>query len=68
MANIEKSQADLKVLVLETNKEQSNMLKKFMEQILNNNTTTNQIRLIDRKESWGLAALVVGYLLSHIIK
>lgn len=71
-AIIEKSQSDLKLLFLQQNKEQNNMIHNFMEQILDqlikttnsNNETVNKIRLIDRKELWGILALIIGFLIS----
>lgn len=60
LLNITKSQTDIKSLVLETNKELSETLNNMAKTIKENVVTNNQIRLIDRKELWGILALVVG--------
>lgn len=60
LLNITKSQSDIKSLVLETNKEQSKTLNNMAKMIESNISTNNQIRLIDRKELWGILALVIG--------
>ena len=60
LLNITKSQSDIKSLVLEANKEQSKTLNNMAKMIESNISTNNQIRLIDRKELWGIFALVIG--------
>ena len=60
LLNITKSQTDIKSLVLETNKELSETLNNMAKTIKENVITNNQIRLIDRKELWGILALVIG--------
>ncbi len=60
LLNIVKSQSDIKALVLETNKDLTKTIKDSV-------TTNNQIRLIDRKELWGIFALVVGSALGYFI-
>lgn len=60
LLNIVKSQSDIKTLVLETNKDLTKTIKDSV-------ATNNQIRLIDRKELWGIFALVVGSALGYFI-
>lgn len=60
LLNIVKSQSDIKALVLETNKDLTKTIKDSV-------ATNNQIRLIDRKELWGIFALVVGSALGYFV-
>lgn len=67
LLNITKSQTDIKSLVLETNKELSETLNNMAKTIKENVITNNQIRLIDRKELWGIFALVVGGVIGYFV-
>lgn len=67
LLNITKSQTDIKSLVLETNKELSETLNNMAKTIKENVVTNNQIRLIDRKELWGIFALVVGGVIGYFV-
>ena len=67
LLNITKSQTDIKSLVLETNKELSETLNNMAKTIKENVITNNQIRLIDRKELWGILALVVGGVIGYFV-
>jgi len=60
LLNIVKSQSDIKALVLETNKDLTKTIKDSV-------STNNQIRLIDRKELWGILALVVGGVVGRFV-
>lgn len=68
LSEIQKSQAELKVLVIETTKEQNKSLEKFTDKmidtvttVINNTVTTNNsIKLTDRKEFWGVVVALVG--------
>lgn len=60
LLNIVKSQSDIKALVLETNKDLTKTIKDSI-------ATNNQIRLIDRKELWGIFALVVGGVIGYFV-
>lgn len=60
LLNIVKSQSDIKALVLETNKDLTKTIKDSV-------STNNQIRLIDRKELWGILALVVGGVVGYFV-
>lgn len=72
LVNVSKNQTDLKSLVLETNRDYTKHLKEFsnkMTELLGNNiNTNNKIRLIDRKEIWGLVALIIGFALPFFFK
>lgn len=60
LLNIVKSQSDIKALVLETNKDLTKTIKDSV-------ATNNQIMLIDRKELWGILALVVGGVVGRFV-
>lgn len=60
LLNIVKSQSDIKTLVLETNKDLTKTIKDSV-------ATNNQIRLIDRKELWGIFALVIGGVVGYFV-
>ncbi len=60
LLNIVKSQSDIKALVLETNKDLTKTIKDSV-------ATNNQIRLIDRKELWGILALVIGGIVGYFV-
>ena len=60
LLNIVKSQSDIKALVLETNKDLTKTIKDSV-------STNNQIQLIDRKELWGILALVVGGVVGYFV-
>lgn len=59
LTNIEKSQAEIKLMINEGN-------NKLLQTLIDNNTTRNESKLLDRKEIWGIVALVVGALLTYL--
>jgi hypothetical protein len=71
LAEISKSQSDLKVLVMESSKEQSKTLKeandKMLEAILGNNKIKNDIKLKDRKEIWAILSAVATALIAFFL-
>ncbi len=72
LMNIGKSQADLKAIVLDINREQSKHLEALMSNIikLTNNAVNkhSEIKLLDRKELWAIVALIIGALISMVTK
>lgn len=79
LAEIQKSQSEVKLLVMESNSEQRKTLNDFTKTMIDtfagtikhNNKTNNSIRLIDRKEFWGSVAAIVGILsavITYLIK
>lgn len=68
LAEIQKSQSDLKALVMETSKEQSKANDKLLNALLNNNNVNNKIRLQDRKEFWGIVACIATALGAYLLK
>lgn len=72
LANIEKNQVDLKAIVLDVNREQSKSIKTLMDSLLSITgsavNSTSEIRLIDRKEFWGIVALIIGGLITYLAK
>lgn len=60
LLNIVKTQSDIKSLVLETNRDLTKTIKDSV-------ATNNQIRLIDRKELWGIFALIVGSVVGYFV-
>lgn len=79
LAEIQKSQAELKVLVIETTKEQNKALEGFTNKMIDtvttviNNTvnTNNSIKLTDRKEFWGVVVAFVGIvsaIITYLVK
>jgi hypothetical protein len=64
-AEISKSQSDLKLLVMESNKTLKESNDKMLEAILGNNTVKNDIKLKDRKEIWGIISLIIGALITY---
>ncbi|QZY57173.1 hypothetical protein [Crassaminicella profunda] len=71
LSNIEKNQSDLKATVLEMGSEQSKNFKLILEKFFNITdeavNAKKKITLIDRKEVWGLIALVVGMILTYLL-
>lgn len=67
LANIEKSQAEIKVMINDTSREQQKTLKDFTEQILNtftknlsdDNTTKNKVKFYNTKQFWAIVASVI---------
>lgn len=59
LANIEKSQSEIKLMINEGN-------NKLLEALISNNTTTNKIKVSDRKEFWALVSLIVGAVLAYL--
>lgn len=83
LAEIQKSQADLKILVMETAKEHTNSIaeqnksmKDYNDKILDtltstiksNNETSNKIKLTDRKEFWGIIGALIAALGAIVTK
>jgi hypothetical protein len=76
LANIEKSQAEIKVMITENSKEQHKTLTDFTEKILNtftsniceDNKTKNKIKFYNTKEFWAIAASVVTALIVFFTK
>lgn len=70
LAEIQKSQSEVKLLVMESNKEQSKTLSEFMKTMLDsmtstikeNNKTKNKIKLLDKKETWVAISTLIGIL------
>jgi uncharacterized Ntn-hydrolase superfamily protein len=65
-AEIQKSQAELKSLVMESTKEQNKTISKFMEELLgtfkNNNNTENEIKVNSNKQKW----IIIGSIITAI--
>lgn len=59
LANIEKSQSEIKLMINEGN-------NKLLEALISNNTTANKIKVSDRKEFWALVSLIVGAVLAYL--
>jgi hypothetical protein len=68
LLNIGKSQADLKSLFLEQGKEYKKILDNYFAQMSEIFNTNDKIRLIDRKEVWGIVALIIGITLPILLK
>lgn len=81
LTNIEKSQGEIKLMMSEQSKEQmkqnkeqiqalnsvtNDMIKYFQNQTSKNIDNESKIKTQDRKELWGLVALVVGALLTWL--
>lgn len=77
LANIEKSQSDIKCILNEQGKEQlkqaerqqevfNNFTKEILQVFTNKEKTTNEIKVKDRKEIWGIVALLIGALLTYL--
>lgn len=58
LANIERSQSEIKLMINEGN-------NKLLEALIDNNSAGNKIKLSDRKELWGLASLIIGAILAY---
>lgn len=59
LANIEKSQAEIKLMINEGN-------DKLLSALISNNTTNNSIKLTDRKEIWAIISLIIGGVLAYL--
>lgn len=57
LTNIEKTQAEIKLMINEGN-------NKLLETLISNNDTRNSIRTIDRKELWAIIGLIIGGILA----
>lgn len=72
LSNVAKNQADLKAIILDINREQAKNIEGLMERIISftNNTAdaNKQLKIIDRKEFWGITALIIGSLLTYFLK
>lgn len=58
LTNIEKSQAEIKLMINEGN-------NKLLQTLIDNNSMKNNIKITDRKELWGIAALVIGAICAY---
>lgn len=58
LANIERSQSEIKLMINEGN-------SKLLEALIENNNTGNKIKLSDRKEIWGIVSLIIGAVLAY---
>lgn len=72
LTEIQKSQAEIKSLVLETDKEQSKNLNDYMNRILQTLTDTvstkNKLKLIDRKEFWAVIAAIITAIVTYFAR
>lgn len=76
LGEIQKSQAELKVLVMDTSKEQQKTLNEFTEKILTtftksistDNKTKNKIKFYNTKEFWAIGAAVITALIALLSK
>lgn len=76
LANIEKSQAEIKVMINETSKEQQKTLKDFTEQILNtftknlseDNSIKNKVNFYNTKQFWAITATIVTAVIAYLTK
>lgn len=59
LANIEKSQVEIKLMINEGN-------DKLLSALISNNTTNNSIKLADRKEIWAIISLIIGGVLAYL--
>ncbi|MBM7868893.1 hypothetical protein JOC70_000362 [Clostridium pascui] len=67
LANIEKSQAEIKVMINDTSREQQKTLKDFTEQILStftkslsdDNTTKNEVKFYNTKQFWAIVSSAI---------
>lgn len=74
LANIEKSQSEIKLMINDSNKEQQNTLHEFTEKILttftnnltNDNKTNNKIKFYNRKELWAVVGIIGGALIAYL--
>ena len=70
LANIEKSQSEIKLMINEQSKDQQKTLKDFTETILatfttnlqNDNNTKNNVKFYNTKQFWGVFGTLVGIL------
>lgn len=73
LANIEKSQAEIKVMINESSREQQRTLNEFTEKILNtftsnitdDNKTKNKIKFYNTKEFWAITAAIVVAIVAY---
>ncbi|MBE6067775.1 MAG: hypothetical protein E7211_08795 [Clostridium lundense] len=76
LANIEKSQAEIKVMINDTSKEQQKTIKEFTEQILNtftknlsdDNTTKNKVKFYNTKQFWAIVASAITATIAFFTK
>lgn len=72
LANIQNQMADVKATILDLHIKSQDKINEFTTKILDSITaekaTTQQIRLIDRKEFWGAVALIIGSGLTILTK
>lgn len=76
LANIEKSQAEIKVMINESSKEQQKTLNAFTDKILtaftgnlrDDNKTKNKIKFYNTKEFWVIAATIVTAAIALLTK
>lgn len=58
LSNIEKSLAETRLDIKASN-------EKLLDAIIDNNSTKNNIKLIDRKEIWAIVSLIIGGVLAY---
>lgn len=76
LANIEKSQAEIKVMINESSKEQQKTLNDFTEKILNtftsnisdDNKTKNKVQFYNTKQFWAIAATIITAVIAYFSK
>lgn len=76
LANIEKSQAEIKGMINDTSREQQKTLKEFTEQILNtftknisdDNTTKNEVKFYNTKQFWAIVASAITAVVAFFTK
>lgn len=76
LSNIEKSQAEIKVMINDTSKEQQKTLKEFTEQILNtftknlseDNAIKNKVKFYNTKQFWAIVASVITAVVAFFTK
>ncbi|MCT8978859.1 hypothetical protein N4T77_19975 [Clostridium sp. CX1] len=76
LASIEKSQAEIKLMINENSKEQQKTLNEFTEKIVTtftsniteDNKTKNKIKFYNTKEFWAITAAVVTAVVAYFSK
>lgn len=59
LSNIEKSLAETRLDIKASN-------EKLLDAIIDNNSTSNKIKLSDRKEIWAILSLIIGGVLTYL--
>jgi hypothetical protein len=72
LATVSKNQTDLKSLVLETNRDNTKFMNdnftKLISLFSETQNTKNKIRLMDRKEIWGVIGVLLAFGTNFILK